>query len=682
MNTFKNLAASLCALLLLSSCSPKDRQFEAKAFPKQTQSQGLLNLPQTSLELQGRCNSAIQTTQSQLDGLTASSRSKNRLVSLDTILGDFDDAVQPLIFMAYVSTESELRDAGSNCEAEVNKFKVAIYSRRDLYNVVASSTPMFPEEGRLREVLMTMFEKNGMKLDDDTLAKVQDLKQQLTQLETEFSKNLNEDVSRLAFSESELAGVPEAVLKFLPRDQDGKVVLTTKSTDYVMIMTQAKDSETRRRMQSAYLNRAPANTKLLEKAIGIRQQIAKALNFSSWVGYRIKGNMADTPERVMNFLEDLQTRLKPRLKNDLDRLLVQKQAEHPEAKSLDAWDIDYYSNQIKKTEYALDNELIKQYFPRDQVLERIYSIYSEMLGIEFVEVSNPEVWHSDVKLYAIYNQNHRHDSPIAYFYADLSPRDGKYGHAAAFPLIAGRRLGQAYSTPVAAIVANFTAATADRPSLLTHGEVETYFHELGHILHQVLTRAPFATLSGTNVAQDFVEAPSQMLENWAWDEDELMYISGHYQNPSEKLPKAIIKKMVESKMFNIGYQYSRQLTFALTDMTIHSASGAVDSKQAFDRTHLKVMTYEAPTDNHFMASFGHMMGGYDAGYYGYLWSEVYAADMFTQFVKLGLDAKSVGQEYRKIILESGNSEDALSLLRKFLGRDPNSDAFLTGIGIQ
>jgi thimet oligopeptidase len=289
-------------------------------------------------------------------------------------------------------------------------------------------------------------------------------------------------------------------------------------------------------------------------------------------------------------------------------------------------------------------------------------------------VKDAQVWSPDVKLYQI-NDN-KDNRLIGYFYTDFVPRPYKYGHAAAFPQISGRVLPNgSYSLPVAAIVANLAAPANGKPSLLSHDDVETVFHEFGHIMHMTLTRAPYASLSGSNVAQDFVEAPSQMLENWVWDADVLNRLSGHYLDHSQKLPADLLQKMIAARDFDQGYYYTRQLMLALTDMDYHTADGAVDTAAVYNRNYQEMIGVKPVEGGHFAGTFGHLMGGYDAGYYGYLWSLVYATDMFTRFQDGGLLSPQVGGDYRRVILEKGNSKDAIDLLGEFLGRAPNSEAF-------
>jgi Zn-dependent oligopeptidase len=307
------------------------------------------------------------------------------------------------------------------------------------------------------------------------------------------------------------------------------------------------------------------------------------------------------------------------------------------------------------------------------------AVYQKLLGLKFRKIENAALWHPDVKLYEITDD--AGGEPIAYFYMDLFPRDGKYKHAAAFSLLTGRALPEGrYQKPVSAMVANFNKPTQNAPSLLTHDEVETFFHEFGHIMHQTLTKARYARFAGSATARDFVEAPSQMLENWVWDADIVGSLSGHYQDRSKKLPKELLDKMLAAKNVNSGLVHLRQLLFGSVDQNYHGVPPS-DTTVVYSRLAKDVAMIPTSPGTHPEASFGHLMG-YDAGYYGYLWSKVYAEDMFSKFKAEGVLNPVLGRRYRVEILERGSSRDEMESLKAFLGREPDEDAFLESIGLK
>jgi thimet oligopeptidase len=580
--------------------------------------------------------------------------------------------------------DAGLNAEGSKCEEKLGQYYVNILTRRDLYQILSAQKGRNAAEKRLLVKTLEAFELNGLKLSDDKLAQVKQLRSELAAKEAKFASNNNNDKTIVTFADAELAGVPDSFIKSLSRDADGKLIVNTKSTSYTAVMENASIPETRRKMLFAYVNRGgPDNTKLLEEALALRAQIAKVMGYQTWADYRTSTRMAKDKKTVLDFLASLKDKLAARNKADMDQLLKFKKELDPQATTLDQWDIAYMSRQLQVRDFQVDGEKIREYFPNDVVVAGMFQVYSKLLGVTYHEVKGSKVWSPDVKLYQI--RDAKDNKLIAYFYADFFPRQGKYGHAAAFPLISGRKLASGkYSVPVASIVSNMSPATGGRPSLASHSEVETLFHEFGHIMHQTLTRAPYASLSGSSTAQDFVEAPSQMLENWVWDPTILAMLSGHYQDTTQKLPKAMLDKMIAARDFGQGYYYTRQLLFGLFDMTIHTqnAVGGVDVTKTYDDLYRQIIRQEPIAGGHFPASFGHMMGGYDAAYYGYLWSKVYAEDMFSTFPPKDLMDPAVGMKYRRTILEQGAMIEPLDLLKKFLGRDPSPEAFFKKLGIQ
>lgn len=518
-------------------------------------------------EIPDLCKKSIAQADHQLEEIIQSSNHSSSLLAFETILADLSDAVTPLTFMGYVSTLPKIREEASDCEQKLGQYQVEIFSRRDLYQVIKKAIPQNRIETRLKEKTLENFENNGLNLPDAALKQVKELRQQLTALETQFSANLNNDASTAVFERGELEGVSDSLLSRVNRTSDGKYILTTKVTDYTQLMQTAIKSETRRKMALAYLNRAAdKNVALLEQAIILRQKIAKLMGYKNWAEFRIHGRMARDSATVLNFLESLKDKLAKKNRKDIAQLLKFKKELDPKATQVHAWDTIYLDYQLKKRNYDLDDEKVREYFPADTVISGLFQVYSKLLSVNFNEVFGANSWSPDVKLYQITDA--KDGKLIGYFYADFFPRAGKYEHAAAFTLTTGRILPQGnYSFPISAIVANFNPPSNGKPSLLSHHEVETVFHEFGHIMHQTLTRAPYASLSGFSVAQDFVEAPSQMLENWVWSPEALQLMSGHYLKPEEKLSADLLKKMLDSRDFNQGLFYTRQLFYAFLDIT-------------------------------------------------------------------------------------------------------------------
>jgi thimet oligopeptidase len=630
------------------------------------------------------CDQAITEAQTRIDAVAqmpaAQRTTDNTLLAFETATADFGDQTNQLTFMGYVHRDPSINAEGAACEEKVGSFMVDVFTRRDLYEALKPAATRDADEARLKESIVEGFEKNGLKLGDTELARLKDLLAQISKNEAKFSANLNSDDTKIAFEGADLAGLPADFVSRLEKTPDGKYLVVPNEANYPVFMQNASSASAREAMLLAYLNRGGLeNTRLLEETTKLRSEAATLLGYDSWDDYQLDGRMAESKANVYDFLNSLKAKLAQRNRADLDQLLAYKKEIDPSATKLEQWDIAWAQNQLLKRDYAVDDEKIREYFPADVVIPGMFQVYSQILGVTFKEVAGAQVWSPDVQLYEIHNT--ADNRLIGYFYTDFVPRAGKYGHAAAFQQVSGREINGVYNHPVSAIVANLTPPSAGKPSLLSHDDVETIFHEFGHIMHQTLTRAKYASLAGSNTAQDFVEAPSQMLENWVWSPEVLPLLSGHYLDHSQKLPADMLNKMIAARKFGQGIAYTKQLLYALFDMNIHSGQGDSDVTTTYDQLYREIVGEEPIAGGHFAGTFGHLMGGYDSGYYGYLWSEVYAQDMFTVFQAGGLLSPQVGARYRTDILERGGMTEALKNLKDFLGRDPSPDAFFKKLGI-
>jgi thimet oligopeptidase len=637
----------------------------------------------TPQQLEAACKEAEKTCDAKLAKIASLKDSErtfaNTPEAIEQVTTDWSEAVGRAGFMKDVHPDEKVRAAATACEEEAGKYAARIAARKDLYLAVKTwqgrGEQVGKQDRRLVELMMRDFHRAGVDLPDEQREKLVSLRSRLAELQTRFSSNLDEDTSSVEMTREELDGMPEAYVARLKKTPAGKYVVTTKYPDYFPFLENAKSTDARRKLEVAFMNRgAKDNLKLLDEAVALRDEAAKLLGYPTHADYVTEVRMAKSAGNVQQFEDKLESRLKERLAVDRQKMSEMKKADTGDS-TIRAWDWRYYLNQLRKRDYALDDERIRAYFPADKVMSGMMDVYSRLLGVQFKRVDGAPVWADGVSLYEVRDGGRL----LAKFYVDLFPRPGKYGHAAAFGVGPARQLPAGYQIPLTVLVVNFTPPADGKVAHLTLDEVEVLFHEFGHVMHGSLTTAKYASISGTNVATDFVEAPSQMLENWVYEPEVLKMISSGPKG--EPMPGDLMASIRRARKFDAGVRYSRQVFLGQFDLYIHTHGAKVDADAAAKKLWAEIMSFPEDPQSHFAAGFGHMMSGYDAGYYGYLWSEVFAADMFTRFAKEGILNPKTGRDYRDIILAKGRSEDPDQLLREFLGREPNEDAFLRQIGI-
>lgn len=610
---------------------------------------------------------------------------ENTIMGYERAFDNYGNALGMSGFLSYVSTDKKFRDAANDLQMQISQYMVDVATRRDVYKAIREYTDtnprLDPVQAKLVKEMLIGFKNSGMDLNDADLEKFKALNKEKAEYIIKFDKNIQEYKDPLAVTQEQLRGLGEDYIQKLSKTDDGKYLVTLDYPDYVPFMQNADDEQARKELEFKFNRRGgQENVELLEKTLTLRREIARLLGYKNHAELRLEDRMAKNPKTVMAFLKDLQKKLKPLGKKEDKEMIAYKNSKTGKnSRTLYSWESGYWSNKFRKENLELDSEKIKEYFPSQVVIDGMLDLFGGVFGITFEPVDIP-VWHPDVKAFKI--KDKASGELVAYFYMDLYPREGKYKHAACFGLVEGEeKQDGTYQNPFVAIVANLNKPSGDTPSLLKHSEVETLFHEFGHVLHNALTKAKYSAFSGTSVSWDFVEAPSQMLERWAWDPQVLKKISKHYKT-GEALPDDLIKRMIAAKNFGAGGMYLRQDFFAQYDMTLHTADTTPDTTKLYFELTKKIRGLPLTKGTIPQASFGHIMGGYDAGYYGYLWSEVIAEDFFGEFKKNGIFNPETGLKFRREILEKGGTLDEEKMVENFLGRPADNKPFLKSIGLE
>jgi len=599
-------------------------------------------------------------------------------------MGEVGTQSSSVTFPSCASPSKDLRDESNKLKQEISNFNIDVYMREDVFKSFVAyqekGEELGPVEKRLVEKIINEFKRNGLAVPEQEREEIKTMQKRMNELKVKASQNMNEENTKLHFTREELKGVPDDF--FVSREKEGeKYVLTLKYPDYGPVQKHCEVENTRKIMETAFNSRCMVeNMPILDELIKLRRATALKMGWPDHASFILDVRMAKNTQTVKSFLDDLVEKMAPLVEKDLQKLSSYKKETSPTDDTIYGWDYSYYMNMLLEQEFKVDENKIKEYFPLDVVLNGLLEIYQEILSLKFNRVDDPNAWHPDVHLYEVTDRVS--GDFVGHFYLDLHPREGKYGHAAVWGLQQGYRLADgSWQHPVAAMLCNFSKSTEEKPSLLKHSEVVTFFHEMGHVFHQICTKTKYKYFSGTNVERDFVEAPSQMLENWCWQAESLKRMSGHYLDKSKTIPDELVSLMVAAKLANIGLMTCRQLFFGLYDQYIHTAPEVEDAGALYAEMRGRVSKVPNTPGTCGAACWGHIFGGYDASYYGYLWSEVYSCDMFSLFEEGGVFNTELGQRYRKVILEQGGNKDGGDLIREFLGREPNNKAFLRDLGL-
>jgi Zn-dependent oligopeptidase len=616
---------------------------------------------------------------------------KSTVVALDDATYQAGLAANKATIIKETNTNPAMRTAGENAVKAFQEWAVGIDYREDVYKAIKAFADTHPkltgEDEKLLKETLRDYRRAGLELPPDQRREVEQLRKELSKLGTDFDTNIVKANAPVMFTKADLDGLPDSFFASpgVKTGDDVYTVMANVTWQFNTVEENAKSEATRKQL---YLIREmlakDTNVPVLNQMLALRNKIALRLGYKSWDDFQTEVKMAKTGANAEKYINDLVAGSQPKFDIEVAELQKLKAADTNDRNAkIEVWDWRYYSNQRNKQKYAVDKEALRAYFPFQKALDGMFNIYQNIFGLKFEKIVAPYKWIDDLQLYLVTDS--ATSEPLGMFYLDMFPREGKFNHFAQFDIISGKLLPDGkYQRPTVALLCNFPPATADKPSLLTHQDVETLFHEFGHALHSIVTRAKYGRFAGTHVPGDFVEAPSQMLQNWVWDKKVLDTFAADYRDPSKKIPAEIVKKMNDAKLANAGVLYRRQFAFASLDLALHNQhpEDVPYDCVAVSNPILEKVFLPIDLSTTFVSYFGHL-NGYDAGYYGYAWDDAIAADMATVFEKAkdGYLDKQAGMKLRREIYEPGDSRDVNVSIEKFLGRKQSIQPFLKKIGI-
>jgi Zn-dependent oligopeptidase len=657
--------------------------------------------PETPEAVETSAKEAIKRGNAALDAIGRLDRKKvtfqNTVVALDDLAYEANNVGNKATIIKQANTDPKMRAAAEKAVKTMNDWFVGIDYREDVYKSIkafAETNPQLTgEDKKLLDETMRDYRRAGLALSPEKRKEVEQLRKQLAKLGTDFDTNIANAKRPVVFTKAELEGMPEDFLSKpgIKTGDDAYTVLANVTWQFNAVEENAKSEATRKRLYIARETLAmEKNVPLLNQMLTLRNKIALRLGYKSWDDFQTEPRMAKTGAAAQKYIDDLVAGIEPKFAAELSELQKMKQLDAQPSEGgafaaprINVWDWRYYQNQLKKQKFAVDAEALRNFFPFQKVLDGMFAIYQRIFGLKFEQIAVPYKWIDDLQLWAV--SDAASGEPLGLFYLDMFPRDGKYNHFAEFEIIGGKLLPDGkYQRPTVTLLCNFPPATADKPSLLSHSEVETLFHEFGHVLHTITTRAKYGRFAGTHVPTDFVESPSQMLQNWVWDKNVLDSFAADYREPSKKIPGDTIQKMKDAKLATAGVFYRRQFAFASLDLALHGPhpENAPYDCVAISNPILEKVFLPIDPSTTFVSYFGHL-NGYDAGYYGYAWADAIAADMATVFESApeGYFDQQAGKRLRNEIYAMGDSRDVNESIEKFLGRKQSVQPFLKKIGI-
>jgi oligopeptidase A len=625
----------------------------------------------------------------------------NTLHALDTLTEPLDWAMGVVRHLESVATYPELRAAFNAAQPEVSAFYTGIPLDAGLWNNIkafAATSEAAQLEGARRRFLhktVETFRRHGADLPPDGKKRLEEIDVELTQITTKFAEHVLDSTNAFELvltDEAALAGLPPMAIASARESAQRKGLegwrFTLQAPDYLAVMTYLDDTAVRRKVYEAFAVRAAAgrydNRPIIVRILELRREKAALLGFANFADLVLEDRMAHTGDRAVTFLEDLKSKTERRFHEENRELLeFRRTLEGAGAPELAPWDVAYYAEKQRTALYDFDEEALRPYFPMERVVAGLFELVHRLYGIRVEEELGVPAWDAGVHYYNVRDEE---GVFLGAFYADWHPRENKRGGAWMDGLITGGPVTDGFRPHLGLICGNLTPPVGGKPALLTHREVETIFHEFGHLLHHLLSRVEIRSLAGTNVAWDFVELPSQIMENWCWERQALDLFARHYES-GEPIPDDLFQKMKRARTFRAANTQMRQVGFGFIDLLLHVRYDAARDADpvAYARGILQEFSpAPLPPEHAMIAAFTHLFAapvGYGAGYYSYKWAEVLEADAFTRFRDGGIFSREIGAAFRGNILSQGDSEDPAELYRRFMGRDPDPSALLVRSGL-
>jgi len=597
---------------------------------------------------------------------------KNTLRVLNKMQIELDNAMATAGLYSQVHPDKTVRDESEICEQEVERLQTEISLNRDLYDAVSAvkTSGLDPLASRFLEKTIQDFKRSGVDKDEATREKIKKVEEELVIIGQEFGRNIREDVRHVDVdAKSGLKGLPLDYVKSKKVDENGKVRVTTDYPDYIPFMTYAEDATIRKELWTKFLSRAyPKNKAVLKSMIEKRHELAKLLNYDSYADFVVEDKMIETTKSASEFIEKIAAIAKPMAEQEYGVLLETKKSISPAAKEVQGFERAFLDEKIKREKFQVDSLAMRPYFEFERVQDGLLSVTSQLFGIRYVEVNDAQIWHESVKVYDVMDGSEK----MGRIYLDLFPRENKYKHAAQFTLRSGVKGVQ---LPEGVLVCNFSDPNVNSPALMDFDQVVTFFHEFGHLLHHVMGgKQDWIRFSGVATEWDFVEAPSQLMEEWAWDTGVLQSFAKHHET-GEVIPAQMIERMRAADEFGKGLDACQQMFYAAMSLEYYRREPATfDPHNLLVELQSKYSKFAHVEGTYFNLNFGHLEG-YSAMYYTYMWSKVIAKDLLTPFKKDGMLNAKDAKRYRKYVLEAGGSKDAADLVQDFLGRKYEFKAF-------